>query len=432
MVRFLHLSDVHLGFNRYGSAERTKDFYLALDDVIERYAIAAQVDFVLIAGDLFEDRQILPATLNQAKLCLQKLQDAAIPVFAIEGNHDNCPYGTQTSWLRYLSSWDYLVLLEPYDGESGPEYEPWDPESHSGGYVDLPCGVRIIGSRWYGASAPQMIRKIAEAIAALPPGPDKTIMMFHHGLEGQIARYNGALRYQELLPLREAGVDYLALGHIHRHYEKEGWIFNPGSLEANSIVENQAQNPRGVLLVEMDETGIRADLRRDYYQRPIRRLIFKTEKQMTSDDLAAGAIAQIEAAAQRGETQGALVEMVIQGQTGFNRVDLNLKTLRDRLKTLSGALILLLKYEAVGTEYRTPALAGTGNAPTRAQIEQQVFLDLLTANTRYETHAPRLAAGLTDLKDRVLDNQAEDTLYEFVQDLLDTLETPQASGSLGA
>ncbi len=432
MVRFLHLSDVHLGFNRYGSSERTKDFYLALDDVIERYAIAAQVDFVLIAGDLFEDRQILPATLNQAKLCLQKLQDAAIPVFAIEGNHDNCPYGTQTSWLRYLSSWDYLVLLEPYDGESGPEYEPWDPESRSGGYVDLPCGVRIIGSRWYGASAPQMIRKLAEAIAALPPGPSKTIMMFHHGLEGQIARYNGALRYQELLPLREAGVDYLALGHIHRHYEKEGWIFNPGSLEANSIVENQAQNPRGVLLVEMDETGVRADLRRDYYQRPIRRLIFKTEKQMTSDDLAAGAIAQIEAAAQRGETQGALVEMVIQGQTGFNRVDLNLKTLRDRLKTLSGALILLLKYEAVGTEYRTPAFAGAESAPTRAQIEQQVFLDLLTANTRYEAHAPHLATGLADLKDRVLDNQAEDTLYEFVQDLLDTLETPQASESLGA
>lgn len=424
MVRFLHLSDVHLGFNRYGSSERTKDFYLALDDVIERYAIAAQVDFVLIAGDLFEERQILPATLNQAKLCLQKLQDAAIPVFAIEGNHDNCPYGTRTSWLRYLSGWDYLTLLEPHDGEGGPEYELWDPESRSGGYVDLPCGVRIIGSRWYGASAPQMIRKLAEAIAALPPGPAKTIMMFHHGLEGQIARYNGALRYQDLLPLREVGVDYLALGHIHRHYEKEGWIFNPGSLEANSIVENQAQNPRGVLLVEMDETGIRADLRRDYYQRPICRLTFKADKQMTSDALEAGAIAHIEAAARRGETQDALVELVIQGQTGFNRLDLNLKTLRDRLKALSGALILLLKYEAVGTEYRTQALAGAGVAPTRAQIEQQVFLDLLTANSRYEAYAPHLATGLTDLKDRVLDNQAEDTLYEFVQDLLDATESP--------
>jgi hypothetical protein len=34
--------------------------------------------------------------------------------------------------------------------------------------------------------------------------------MFHHGLEGQISRYAGALRYAELLPLKEAGVDYLA------------------------------------------------------------------------------------------------------------------------------------------------------------------------------------------------------------------------------
>ena len=107
MPRFLHIADIHLGFDRYNSPERTKDFYYALSDVIDRYAIAAAVDFVLIAGDLFEHRVIQPAILNQAQLCFQQLKAAGIPVLAIEGNHDNTPYGTSTSWLKYLSQWDF-------------------------------------------------------------------------------------------------------------------------------------------------------------------------------------------------------------------------------------------------------------------------------------------------------------------------------------
>lgn len=76
-------------------------------------------------------------------------------------------------------------------------------------------------------------------------------MMFHHGLEGHVSRYSGALRYQDFAPLLTAGVDYLALGHIHRSYSAESWIFNPGSIEANSVIENQDQNPRGVFLVNL-------------------------------------------------------------------------------------------------------------------------------------------------------------------------------------
>jgi DNA repair protein SbcD/Mre11 len=282
MPRFLHLADVHLGFAKYDSPERTKDFYYALEDALYRYALEPQVDFVLIAGDLFEQRQVLPATLNQAQLCLSMLQEASIPVLAIEGNHDYCPYGTSTSWLRYLAGWGLLKLLEPGDGE---QLEPWCEEEHRGGYIDLPCGVRVIGSRWYGASAPQAIQQLAPQIERLPPGPDWTVMMFHHGLEGQIARYSGALRYQDFLPLKAAGVDYLALGHIHRNYSLDNWIFNPGSIEANSITENQEQNPRGVYLVELSETGVQAELKQDYQQREMIRLTLQADPDQTVAEL---------------------------------------------------------------------------------------------------------------------------------------------------
>ncbi|MEB3338513.1 MAG: DNA repair exonuclease [Leptolyngbyaceae bacterium] len=420
MPRFLHLSDVHLGLDRYDRPERTKDFFLAFKDALEKYAIAPQVDFVLIAGDLFEQRNILPGTLNQAQICFEMLKEAGIPVLAIEGNHDNRPYGTKTSWLRYLADWGYLILLEPdVDPLSGETvYEPWTEEQGFGAYIDLACGVRVMGSQWYGASAPQAIQKIAAIIPQLPPGPKHTVMMFHHGLEGQIARYTGALRYQDVLPLKQAGVDYLALGHIHKNYTVEGWIFNPGSVEANSIAENRQQTPRGVYLVEMDETGIRAELKQDYYQRPIVRLSLEATKQQTQAELVELAIDRIQAAAAAKATQGAIAELRISGQVGFNRLDLNVRELQTQLHEISQALIFMLKFDAIAAEYDTPIAVEGNQPPPRLEIETQVFADLLAGNANYSQQPTQLAKRLIELKEQILDNQPEADLYELAQDFL--------------
>jgi DNA repair protein SbcD/Mre11 len=102
------------------------------------------------------------------------------------------------------------------------------------------------------------------------------------------------LRYQDLLPLQQAGVDYLALGHIHKHYALEGWIFNPGSLEANSTSGNQEQNPRGVYLVTLDALSIQAQLKRDFHQRRILRLTLHADSRQTQSDLEQSEIALIQ------------------------------------------------------------------------------------------------------------------------------------------
>lgn len=414
MPRFLHLADIHLGFDRYESPERTKDFFFAFQDALEKYAIQSKADFVLICGDLFEHRQILPATLNQAQTCLDLLKEAGIPVLAIEGNHDNQPYGTKSSWLRYLADWEKLILLEPHETE---HYEPWSPETKRGSYIDLNCGVRILGSRWYGSAAPQAIQQLAASLQKLPP-IQHTVMMFHHGLEGQIARYSGALRYQDALPLKEAGVDYLALGHIHKNYTVENWIFNPGSVEANSIAEGQEQNPRGVYLVEIDETGVKAELKRDYYQRPIVRLNLEVNKRLSLAEVEAAAREQVKAAKQQGRLKDAIAQLAISGQLGFNRLDLNIRELRQALHRESEALIFLIKYDAIGTEYETPLPMGEA-APSRLEIEHQVFDDLLAANVYYNSRSSELAKGLTALKEQVLSNYSAAELYNFVESLLE-------------
>lgn len=412
MVRFLHLADVHLGFDRYDSKTRTQDFFYAFHDALQRYAMGEQVDFVLIAGDLFEHRTIQPATLNQAQYCLQELQKAGIPVLAIEGNHDNRPYGTKTNWLRYLADWGLLILLEPGNvAAEAPFYTPWDGQS--GGYIDLECGVRVLGSSWYGTSATKAIEQIVTAMQELPPHSGPTLLMFHHGMEGQIARYQGALRYADVLPLRQAGVDYLALGHIHKNYTLENWIFNPGSIEANSVEESSYA--RGVYLVTIDAAGIRAELKQDYQQRSIVRLRLETTGQETAEQVEAAAIALVEQSLPRirPETQP-IVELRIEGPVGFDRLELDTRRLQQQLQACCNALLFLLKYEVDSVAYATPF----SEDASRLQIEREVFLDLLSANNTYKKRAGELAEGLIALKTDQLEGYSEEELYRSVRSLL--------------
>lgn len=419
MAKFLHIADIHLGFDRYDSPERTKDFFWALRTTLEQYAIQPAVDFVLIAGDLFEHRNIKPATLNQAQVCLQMLQRANIPVFAIEGNHDNRPYGTPTSWLKYLSEWGLLTLLEPNEGRGNePLLTPWNPEKRAGSYVDLDCGVRIIGSNWYGATAPRAIEKLAEAIDRLPPSPGSTVLMFHHGLEGHIARYAGALRYSDVLPLKQAGVDYLALGHIHKQYSEEGWIFNPGSLEANNVEESRYH--RGAYLVEITDAGLEAQLQTGHFQRPIVRLEVVARGQESLDELRQLTLDTVATAVTKlGNTELAptiapILEVKITGRVGFDRLELDTRRLQQQIKEDSGALVVLLKYEVEDVAYQMPLSAGQN----RLEIEQSIFADMLVAHRDYKERAPELAQGLTDLKDRQLSGADEESLYHFLETLL--------------
>lgn len=424
MARFLHIADVHLGFDRYNSKVRTTDFFHTLWDVFERYAVDLAVDFVVIAGDLFEHRMIQPAVLNHAQLCLQQLQAADIPVIAIEGNHDNCPYGTKTSWLRYLSDWGLLKLLEPGAGEA--MYTPWNDETKQGGYLDLDCGVRVLGSSWYGAAAPKAIEQIAAEVVKLPAGPSSTVLLFHHGLEGQIARYSGALRYSDILPLKEAGIDYLGLGHIHKHYTVDNWVFNPGSLEANNVEESMFD--RGALVVDINDGQVSAQLQKGYRQRPIVRLALTLRGQEALEEIEALSLNTIEQAMiqkRLDPAQQPIVELRIGGEVGFDRLELDTRKLQNCLQERCNALIFLLKYEVDTVAYGTPL----PDEADRHQVEREIFTDLLSANNVYKKRAQPLAAGLIDLKERQLIGESDETLYLLTEQILDLSSKPSSGHS---
>ena len=86
-MKFIHVADLHLGYEQYNLRERMVDFASAFKQVVD-FAINKKVDFVLISGDLFDKRDINADTLEQADVLINKLKKANIKVIAIEGNHD--------------------------------------------------------------------------------------------------------------------------------------------------------------------------------------------------------------------------------------------------------------------------------------------------------------------------------------------------------
>ena len=151
-MKFLHIADVHLGCTRYQLAESPRDFFDAWIDVLRRYAIAEKVDFVIMCGDFFHKRSVPPETMNYAVEGLTMMRDAGIPVVTIEGNHDQKHSDNEFSWLRSLSGWGLVKLLEPLSIDGQMSCGPWDEAAKKGGTRDT--GTRgSWGQAGYGAGA---------------------------------------------------------------------------------------------------------------------------------------------------------------------------------------------------------------------------------------------------------------------------------------
>ena len=82
-TRFLHCADIHLGYQQYNDKERFNDFGRALFAIVDKAlgkptafdpSIQGKVDFVILAGDLFQKRAIDALTLNQAIRALERLR----------------------------------------------------------------------------------------------------------------------------------------------------------------------------------------------------------------------------------------------------------------------------------------------------------------------------------------------------------------------
>ena len=286
--RFLHFADCHLGYRQYNQRERLNDFARAFYTVIDT-AIAEKVDFVLLAGDLFQKRSIDALTLNQALYGLEKLKRANIPCLAVEGNHEHAYWEDAVGWMKFLALRGLLLLLDPEFTGGKPQLASY--ERTKGSYVDPLPNVRVHGLHYCGASTAKVLEAYATALSELPKdGIEYTIFVTHGGVEGVLAEDAGGLTFRQLAVLRPHA-DYLALGHIHKPFVIDDWIYNPGSLETCSTME-ASWPERGYFIVEVDtaqaaENGGRKHTATLFanVRRPFHRLSFKTDLYESPDAL---------------------------------------------------------------------------------------------------------------------------------------------------
>ncbi len=414
MTKFLHIADIHLGIRRYRSEERATDFFFAWRDCIERYALEEKVSFVLIAGDFFDARKVEPQAMNQAMFCLKKLSDAGIPVIAIEGNHDSHEISTRFSWLRSLSQWGFLKLLEPVYEEGSVRLDAWDEQQRKGSYIDI-GDVRIFGSLWYGSTVSQSLSNLVDLLRDHHDPQRFNVMMLHTDIEGHANHPSPPLPLARVNELKSY-IDYLALGHTHKNFVIDDWAYNPGSLEACSV--DEYAHVRGAYLVEIDGKQHQATLMRDYHQRPVVRIGFDVDGRSTPEELHESLFAQLRQDltpydSTQPEGLAPVIELSLRGQLGFKNALLELNQIRDEIKKEFNPMLVMVRNQTVPVEYAVAA--GMGEHVSRGERERRVIEDLISRDARFGTQASEMAELILEAKRMALGEETPGGISHMIE-----------------
>ncbi len=418
-MKFLHIADVHLGCTRYQLAESPRDFFDAWIDVLKRYAIGESVDFVIMCGDFFHKRSVPPETMNYAVEGLTMMREAGIPVVSIEGNHDQKHSDSDFSWLRSLASWGLLKLLEPgkitAPSETKKEdtltYEPWDESTKRGGYIDI-GRARIFGSDWYGASGNWAIPMLTRAIKEYRRDGAFHALLLHTDVEGHQMHPIPALSISALKELKTA-VEYVGLGHTHKHYEIDNWAFNPGSIEITNISE--FRETRGAFVVEVDDSNlVSARHVVDYHYRPFQQLKFNVDNIDEGRKVTEGVAALVEKdarVAEAGKPQP-IIEVALRGQLGFPNSLLEMQKMRDEAKALTNALHVRIKNQTVPADF----VDSNDDVPDegRERLERRVVGDLVFRDNRYKARNESIADAVIGAKRMALSDDEPAKIAEFI------------------
>lgn len=238
MVRYIHAADLHLdspfkGLKNIPEAlfKRIKaSTFASLKNIVDA-ALAHQVDFVLLAGDIYdiEDRSIRAQVLLREEL--ERLNEAGIHVFLIHGNHD------------FLTNDELHLALPDNVFVFGPDVETIELETDSREKVAV-SGFSY-DRNWIEE------RKISD-YPSRKASCDFHIGLLHGFMEGQSAEH---ARYApfSLSELKEKDYDYWALGHIHKRQQlsKDPLVYYSGNTQGRH--KNEA-GEKGCLLVELTKS----------------------------------------------------------------------------------------------------------------------------------------------------------------------------------
>ncbi len=199
MVKFAHLADCHLGCWRQEELQKLN--FQSFQKIIER-CISEKVDFILLAGDLFDSAYPSIEILKDSFAEFKKINDAKIPVYLIAGSHDFSASGK--TFLDVLEKSGFCKNVENYEIEDEGKIR-LIPTFHKDiaiyGYPGKKSGMEV-----------EDLRKVYfDSIN------QSTIFMIHTTIKDVVGTIPMDSIEKEKLPL----ANYYAMGHIHQRFEGE-------------------------------------------------------------------------------------------------------------------------------------------------------------------------------------------------------------------
>ncbi|MBN2215810.1 MAG: DNA repair exonuclease [Pirellulales bacterium] len=226
-MKFLHTADWQIGMRAAhvgAAAERVRQERFTAARRVVRLAAERRVDFIVLAGDTFEDNGVDRAMVRRVA---ETLAEFAGPVYLLPGNHD--PLVPGSVWEH--ASWSAHANLHVLDRA--------EPVAAAGGRL-YPCPALTKHSP-------------ADPTAWIAAAGDERIAVgLAHG------SVEGVPQEQPESPIprdaaRRRGLDYLALGHWHSTvaagYDRMAYA---GTHEPTRFEERDSGN---VLVVEIDGRG---------------------------------------------------------------------------------------------------------------------------------------------------------------------------------
>ena len=238
-MKIVHCSDLHLGKRFSGNKDYVKkrymDFFNAFAVFVDRVE-EIKPDVCLIAGDIFDKREINPDILSKTEYLFKKLKGSVKKdIIAIEGNHDNSRI-LEESWLEYLQEQNILKVF----------YYNKDFEEKNYLKID---DINFYPVGYPGFMIDEALTKLSEKLNP----QEKNIVVVHTGISGSTDTLPGLVS-TSILDLFKDKAIYIAGGHIHSFttYPKEKpYFFVSGSLEFSNV-QNEKSDKKGFILFDTD------------------------------------------------------------------------------------------------------------------------------------------------------------------------------------
>ena len=271
MLKILHLSDIHMGSGfshgkinpETGVNTRLEDFVQSLSLCIDR-AINELVDLVLFGGDAFPDATPAPYIHEAFANQFRRLADAKIPTVLLVGNHDQHSQGNGGASLciyRTLVVPGFIVgdrvtthRINTKNGEIQVITLPWLNNST---LLTRPETEGLSVAEVDGLLLDKLQPIIEGEIRSLDPNLP-TILLGHLmadranlGAEKFLAVGKGFTIPVSFLIRSE--LDYVALGHVHKHQNlnqaNNPPIVYPGSIDRVDFSEEKEE--KGYVLIDI-------------------------------------------------------------------------------------------------------------------------------------------------------------------------------------